>query len=173
MATSVPSQASGRHTEDSVVSTRPWLPKDSAWYVGHLDAEIARWTLENVDVDETSWRESVSRSLATGSIWHAIECCGKPVGSVKAVPLSDHIAISYWVAADERGNGYATSALAAMTRRAVDSGWGRPIELEIHPDNKASIATATAAGYSFYELRDSCNACSDETGRSAIYRWLA
>jgi RimJ/RimL family protein N-acetyltransferase len=172
MAMKVPSQTSSRPA-DSAVSTRPWTHDDAAWYIDHLDGEIARWTLENVNVDDEAWRESVSRSLATGSIWHAIECCGKPVGNIKAVPMSDHIAISYWVASEERGNGYASHALATMTRRAVDSGWGRPIELEIHPDNGASIGTATRVGYSFYEMRDSCNACSDDTGKSAIYRWPA
>ena len=145
------------------MSTRPWSHDDAAWYLDHLDGEIARWTLENVNGDEEAWRESVSRSSATGSIWHAIECCGQPVGNIKAVPMSDHRAITYWVALEERGNRYASDALATMTRRAVDSGWGRPIELEIHPDNEASIGTATRVGYRFHEMRDSCNACSYDT----------
>lgn len=85
--------------------------------------------------------------------------------------MSDHIAISYWVASEQRGKGYASEALAEMTRLAVESGWGRPIELEIHTENEGSIRTAKRAGYVFHEMRATCNACADETGRSAIYRW--
>jgi RimJ/RimL family protein N-acetyltransferase len=66
---------------------------------------------------------------------------------------------------------YASEALAEMTRLAADSGWGRPIELEIHPGNEASVRTALRAGYAFHEMRATCNACADDTGRSAIYRW--
>ncbi len=165
------SPSSGGHDTDADVSTRPWSDEDASWYVDHLDGEIALWTLEPSGLDEESWRRSLARSVSTGAIWHAIECCGSLVGNVKAVPLSDHIAISYWVASDERGNGYASQALAEMTRLAVESGWGRPIELEIHPDNDPSIRTAMRVGYGFYEMRDTCNACSDDTGRSAIYRW--
>ncbi len=165
------SGATSRDGADTGVSTRPWTGEDASWYVGQRDPEIDRWTLEPVDLDEDSWRQALSRSGATGAIWHAIECCGYPVGSVKAVPLADRIAISYWVAPGERGNGYASLALAQMTRLAEQNDWGRPIELEIHPDNEGSIRTAARAGYTFHEMRATCNACADDTGRSAIYRW--
>ena len=171
MPASVSPTSDGLRPEERAVSTRPWSSDDAAWYIDHLDSEIAQWTLEPVGLDENTWRESLSRSSTTGAMWHAIECCGGPVGNIKVVPMSDHIAISYWVASDERGNGYASGALASMTHRAAESGWGRPIELEIHPDNQGSIGTALKVGYEFYELRESCNACSDETGKSAIYRW--
>ena len=171
MAANVSPSSGGQTTGSGAISTRPWDANDAAWYLEHLDSEITRFTLEPIGIDEDTWRESLSRSAAAGATWHAIECCGGPVGNIKMVPMSDHIAISYWVAADERGNGYASQALAAMTRRAVASGRGRPIELEIHPDNEGSIRTAASAGYTFYEMRESCNACSDDSGRSAIYRW--
>jgi RimJ/RimL family protein N-acetyltransferase len=152
-------------------STRPWTDADASWYIEHLDAEIDRWTLEPKELDEAAWKELLVRSSSTGAIWHAVECCGEIVGNVKAVPMSDHIAISYWVAAEERGKGYASQALAEMTRLAVAGGWGRSIELEIHPENEGSIRTAKRVGYRFHEMRATCNACADDTGRSAIYRW--
>lgn len=157
--------------EVGTVSTRPWTDDDAAWYVGHLDDAIARWTLEPSDLDEGSWRTMLSSAVRTGVIWHAIECCGEVVGNVKAVPMSDHVAISYWVAENQRGKGYASRALAQMTRLALADAWGRPIELEIHTANEASIRTAERVGYDFFEMRESCNACADDTGRSAIYRW--
>jgi RimJ/RimL family protein N-acetyltransferase len=165
-----PPDTAGRDTSHGV-STRPWTRDDASWYVDHLDGEIARWTLEPDGLDEASWRASLAKSEVTGAMWHAIECCGEPVGNVKAVPLSDHIAISYWVAMAERGKGYASLALAEVTRLAVENSWGRPIELEIHTGNEASIRTAIRVGYVFHEMRATCNACADDTGRSAIYRW--
>ncbi len=171
MAPNVSPPDTARRDSSSGVSTRPWTTDDASWYIDHLDGDIARWTMEPAGLDEASWRETLARSSATGTIWHAIECCGEPVGNVKAVPLSDHIAISYWVAMSERGKGYASRALAEVTHLAAESRWDRPIELEIHPDNEASIRTAVRVGYEFYEMRATCNACADDTGRSAIYRW--
>lgn len=161
----------GRAGPEGCVSTRPWIADDASWYIEHLDQEIVRWTLEPSGLDEASWRESLSTSVGTGTMWHAIVCWGNPVGNVKAVPLSDHIAISYWVAKEERGKGYASQALADMTHLAAANGWGRPIELEIHPDNEPSKRTAERVGYVFHEMRATCSACADDTGRSAIYRW--
>lgn len=171
MATNLAPPGIGEGESEHGVSTRPWSADDAEWYIKHLDGEIARWTLEPADLDEVSWRDQLSRNSTNGTIWHAIECCGEPVGNIKAVPLSDHIAISYWVAADHRGNGYASLALAEMTHLAAESAWGRPIELEIHSENEGSIRTAMRVGYRFHEMRATCNACADETGRSTIYRW--
>jgi len=171
MSVRTPSSVGTSGGEATAVSTRPWSGDDAAWYVGHLDAEILRWTLEPSDLDVDSWRVELSSGTRNGVIWHAIECCGEIVGSVKAVPMSDHVAISYWIAPEQRGKGYASQALAQMTKLAVRSGWGRPIELEIHTSNEGSVRTAERAGYDFFEMRATCTACADDTGRSAIYRW--
>ena len=46
-----------------------------------------------------------------------------------------------------------------------------PIELEIHPQNEASIRVAQRAGFAFAELRQSCDSCADTDGNVAIYRY--
>jgi RimJ/RimL family protein N-acetyltransferase len=138
---------------------------DADWYAANLDDEIIRWSREEAVEDTTSWWSSVNRSRLV------IECCGDSVGSAK-VSVSDHrIEISYWIARDHRRRGYASRALGIMTTEVADSRSGKPIELEIHPDNVGSIRTAERSGYRFHEMRVSCDSCADESGRVAVYRF--
>lgn len=55
--------------------------------------------------------------------------------------------IGYWIAPDERGQGFASGALDALAGWAFDNlDLGR-LTLSIDPANAASIATATSAGF--------------------------
>jgi RimJ/RimL family protein N-acetyltransferase len=72
----------------------------------------------------------------TGALYGAIEVRLGEIGS-----------IGYWVAAEARGRGVATSALILLSRWAVTEGGVERLELTTHPDNVASQRVAEKAGF--------------------------
>jgi RimJ/RimL family protein N-acetyltransferase len=54
----------------------------------------------------------------------------------------------YWVQAEHRGRGIGSAALGVVSEWALSRQLSR-LDLPIHPDNRASIATALAAGYTY------------------------
>lgn len=150
---------------DDAIEIRPLRKAEAAWYASSLDAEILRWSREEPIDDPNGWW------MTTGKDRLAIECCGDLVGAAKRTADAKRIEISYWVAAAHRGKGYATSALTLLTSGSRANDPGIPIELEIHPQNDASIRVARRAGFVFAELRQSCDTCADTDGNVAIYRY--
>lgn len=150
---------------DVPVSIRPLQKNEAGWYAESLDTEIVRWSREEPIANAAAWW------VAGGRDRLAIACCGEPVGAAKVVVDSTRAEISYWVAADHRGHGYASAALTLLTSLERERHPGLPIELEIHPENSASIRVAMKAGYVFIGLRRSCGTCADSDGNVAIYRY--
>lgn len=149
----------------SPIEIRPLRQGEASWYAASLDAEILRWSREERIDDPDGWW------MTTGKDRLAIECCGEPVGAARIAADATRTEISYWVAATHRGKGYATSALTLLASDNRATNPEIPIELEIHPQNEASIRVAQRAGFAFAELRQSCDSCADTDGNVAIYRY--
>jgi RimJ/RimL family protein N-acetyltransferase len=145
------------------LAVRSLLPEDVDWYAANLDGEVLRWSREEPIGDQATWWEDEGKHRL------AIECCGTPVGAARVTVEAERVEIAYWIAPDHRRRGYATAALALLTADSARRHPDLPIELEIHPDNVASIRTAVAAGYQFLTMRSSCASCADDDGRVAIY----
>jgi RimJ/RimL family protein N-acetyltransferase len=62
-------------------------------------------------------------------------------------------AISYWLAPEARGRGWASDALRTGSAWANATWEVEHLELEIDPQNEASIKVATAAGYRRHGIR--------------------
>jgi RimJ/RimL family protein N-acetyltransferase len=144
---------------------RPLGRDEADWYAASLDHEILRWSREEPITNIEEWWKWAGKDRLV------IECCDQPVGAAKLAVDDHRVEISYWVAADHRGNGYATSGLEELTSLALDRHPKLPIELEIHPENDASTRVATKVGYAFVELRSSCDSCADADGNVAVYRY--
>ena len=75
---------------------------------------------------------------------------GEPVGSVAVADFdwSEGIGhVSYWLAADARGKGYATAAVRLLSRWAFETLGLERLELCAHPDNTTSQRVAERAGF--------------------------
>jgi RimJ/RimL family protein N-acetyltransferase len=138
---------------DDVVSLRPWALADvptltAIWQ----DEELQRRFAVPPPVTDASttgyvrgvtgaWHDGVQLSLA-------IEAGGAVVGGCDIDELpSDAPQLGYWLAADARGRGYATRASALLAEWARDELGVRRLEMEIEPDNHASIRVADRLGF--------------------------
>lgn len=153
------------------LSTRPWSPADVEWYLDVLDDEIIRWTREPTDLTEEMWqaaREASSRGDTVRTV-AVMDANGLPVGNLGLRKTDDAHEFFYWISADARGSGRATELLQGAVEWAKNSLAPTVIELQIHPDNRASIRVAEHVGFRFDGFRDTCDVCADEQGRVAIY----
>lgn len=67
------------------------------------------------------------------------------------------VEVAYWIAAAERGRGYATRAVALVSRWLAESPGVRRIWLETDPDNRGSQRVAEKTGFVRERLaRDHC-----------------
>jgi RimJ/RimL family protein N-acetyltransferase len=150
--------------------TRGWTDADAAWYVAAIDDEILRWTREPEDLTVEVWRACLADGGTERSRSAAITVGGLPVGNVSVMQRSDSAEISYWLAADGRGNGYASEALLAVSNWAAEAFDIAFTYLEISPDNTPSIAVAQTCGFTLFGYRLSDDRCADDLGRVAVYR---
>lgn len=138
---------------DGVVALRPWALADvptltTIWQ----DEELQRRFAVPPPVTDASttgyvrgvtgaWREGVQLSLA-------IEADGLVVGGCDIDELpTDAPQLGYWLAAEARGRGYATRAATLLLEWARDVLAVRRLEMEIEPDNRASIGVADRLGF--------------------------
>ncbi|MGI9586570.1 MAG: GNAT family N-acetyltransferase [Acidimicrobiia bacterium] len=152
------------------LKTRPWTEDDAGWYVDAIDSEILRWTREPGDLTPDTWRRCLADSTDGRSRSDAITVGDQPVGNVSVMQRRDSAEISYWLAADARGNGYASEVLLAVGDWASESLDIDYTYLEISPENAPSIAVAQRCGYSLFGYQLSDDDCADDLGRVAVYR---
>lgn len=150
---------------------RPWARADADWYVNARDAEVLRWTREPADLTaQDCVRRFTAMRLAADRAGFAITGRGGELLGNLGVWLSAHRAeLSYWVSSPARGHGIATKALRAASDWALESFPVDVLELETHPDNRASQIVAERAGYSFAGTRPSCDSCADAAGNVAVF----
>lgn len=152
------------------IAVRPWSSEDAGWYVSAIDGEINRWTRSADGDPESNWAATLERASDPASPSFCIQnVVGDPVGLLAIRVHDESVELSYWVAADQRGMGYATEALVGAIHRCRAVYPGVTLMLEIHPGNASSIAVAEKAGFSFAEIRGSCAPCADENGQVAVY----
>lgn len=154
------------------LSVRPWMSDDAAWYVAAIDDEITRFTREPHELTEAAWRGRRATALfdpASSSV-AVVDADHHLVGQLGVTVHQESIELSYWIAAPFRNCGLATELLEAATSWAAERE-PQVIELRIHPENAASIGVAERAGYRFFGFETSCEPCTDDQGRVAVYRW--
>lgn len=142
------------------VSLRAWEPDDARRYMELRDELVFRFTTESPDLDESRCRSNITDARADPRLAPLAICDpnGNPVGNLDVVRKGSAAVISYWLGPAARGKGWATEALMAGTDWAF-SMWDLDYaELEIAPDNAASISVAEAAGYRRHgtRLESSC-----------------
>ena len=158
-----------------VVTLRPWRPDEADWYLAARDEEIIRWTRESPTMD----RDQCAQALGgkPGSAHRALAVVdinsGALLGNLGVAIAGCEAELSYWIAADSRGNGAATAALTTGTQMALNSREVTACFLLIHPDNEASLRVARAAGYEYAGMRLGPLECSGADGRVAVYRYTA
>lgn len=160
--------------ETARLRARPWEPGDEAWFVTAIDADVRRYTRMPTDADLHDWFEEDALDPPSGSTAAALTLAdGTVIGNLATRSEGDRIELSYWVDAHHRGQGYASEALGALTSWAARQDGVVTLELEITPDNVASIAVAERNGFSSIGLRSSCGSCADAEGNVAVYRLAA
>ena len=138
---------------DDTVTLRPWTLDDvptltAIWQDEELQRRFAvpppvthASTKGYVRGVTGAWRDGVQLSLA-------IEADGAVVGGCDIDELpGDTPQLGYWLAAESRGHGYATRAASLLAAWAHDALGVRRLEMEIEPDNHASIAVAGRLGF--------------------------
>lgn len=152
---------------DEVV-LRAWEPHEASRYLALRDGLVFRFTTEPSDLDEGRCRSNISEARADPRIAPFAICdpSGKPVGNMEVVRRESMAVLSYWLGPEARGKGWATQALRAATDWAFATWDLDHAELEIAPDNTASISVAEAAGYHRHGIRleSSCG------GPALLYR---
>lgn len=137
------------------LTLRPWDPDEAGVYVDLRDDLVLRFTTEPPDLDEKQCRTNIEEARNDPNhVPFAI--CGRDgtvLGNLSITRLGDTAMISYWLAPQGRGKGVATDALRAATNWAFDHLPVAEAELEIDPENIASLRVAEAAGYSRRGIR--------------------
>ena len=150
------------------VTLRAWEPDEAGRYVRLRDDLVLRFTTETEQLGQGECRDDITAALAHPD--HApFAICdpeGRPVGNMAVLRRTETAEISYWLGAEARGRGWATSALRAATEWVFGEWPVRVAELEIDVANEASMRVAEAAGYRRRGTRI-VSACG---GPAAIYR---
>ena len=131
------------------ITLRPWREDEARLYMSLRDEEVFRFTTESEGADVADC-EGIIADARTDPRRAALAVCapaGTPVGNVAVRRTRDHVEVSYWLGADGRGRGWASTSLRA-TVDWIGSVWGEvEVWLEIDPANQASIHVAEAAGF--------------------------
>lgn len=127
---------------------RAWSEDDADWYAASAsDPEIQRWTREG-DVTPEQVRKAVARVGHEPGRFCIADDDGRPLGNIGWKVLDEPGVVEgyYWVAANARGRGVASSALRELFDRAV-AGGATTMRLVIMPGNVGSEGTAMRAGF--------------------------
>lgn len=137
------------------VVLRPWRPEEARLYVELRDDVVFRFTTEPQDLNESRCRENIEAAAADPdeASFAICELSGTVIGNLSVSRRGDTAVIAYWLAAHGRGRGRAAAALEAATGWAFEKWSVVNAELEIDPDNTASLRVADAAGYRRQGLR--------------------
>ncbi|MGH8912131.1 MAG: GNAT family N-acetyltransferase, partial [Acidimicrobiia bacterium] len=132
------------------------------------DEAVFRFTTEAPDLGLEACRQNIT-DAATDPNHAQFAICdrdARPVGNLAVMRSSAGAMVSYWLAAEARGKGWAAAALNASTEWAFGTWDLDHVDLEIDPANESSIRVARAAGYRRHGLRLE-SACG---GPALLYR---
>jgi RimJ/RimL family protein N-acetyltransferase len=131
------------------VILRAWSEDDAEVYAAAVhDPEIQRWTREG-HVTAQQVRDAVRRVGHEPGRFCIADDDGRAIGNAGWKVLDDEpgtVEGYYWVAADARGRGVASTALRELFDRAVEAG-ATTVRLVIRIGNEASNRTAERAGF--------------------------
>ncbi len=137
--------------EDGVISLRPWRCSDATWYAeASRDAAIQRFTTEPADLTAADVVAALRVSNARADRAAFLVCSADGVrrlGNLAVEYCGDVAHVSYWVAADARGQGVAARALSLLLTMLRDDTQVRVVDLWTHVDNIGSRRAAEQAGY--------------------------
>lgn len=159
------------HLPAGAYALRPWAVEDAAWYVAARDEVVFALTTER---PELTVAEAVARMQAAiadpaAAGFAIVDGEGRLVGNVGALIEGTDAEISYWVAAEGRGRGAATAALAAAADWAAALPGISRLRLVIHPDNPGSRRVAGKVGFVAAGMIPAPHHCSSETGMVDLY----
>jgi ribosomal-protein-alanine N-acetyltransferase len=127
------------------VILRLWTEDDADFYADAVkDPEIQRWTREG-DVTAEQMRTAIRRLAGHPGAFCIADDDGRAIGNIgwKELDEPGEVEGYYWVAAEARGRGVATSALERLWALAG----ARRMVLVVDAGNDASCRTAERAGF--------------------------
>ena len=134
-----------------MIELRNWADDDAEWYVRQgRDPEILRFTTEPASLTVAEFLRALEglrhNDNALGFV--AVEGSGVRLANVAAARQGAVAEVSYGGAAEARGRGVASRALALLCERTAASWPGVEIRLWTYVDNAASGRVAEKAGFS-------------------------
>jgi RimJ/RimL family protein N-acetyltransferase len=147
---------------------RPLQSSDADWiYHACQDAEVQRWTKiprPYTREHATSFVVDQNGELLANAIINSRT--GKPAGVAGIHHIKDGVAtVGYWIAAEARRTGAASTALRILPSIAKRLGQVHTVRAVIAKTNTASRATAERAGFKI--ARNSAERCPDGTTQTA------
>ncbi len=137
--------------DDGVITLRPWRYSDATWYAeASRDAAIQRFTTEPADLTAADVVAALRVSNARADRAAFLVCSADGVrrlGNLAVEYCGDVVHVSYWVAADARGQGVAARALGMLLTMLRDDTQVRVVDLWTHVDNIGSRRAAEQAGF--------------------------
>ena len=140
-----------RGLDDGVVRLREWADDDAAWYAESVrDPLIQRFTTESPTLDAGQVLAAIVRLRASDTDAGFVICdavTGARLGNIALRHDGHSGEVSYWVAAEDRGRGVATRALALFSSWSFCAVGLQELWLRVRGDNLASQQVALHAGY--------------------------
>ncbi|WP_299537408.1 GNAT family N-acetyltransferase [uncultured Streptomyces sp.] len=133
---------------------RDWTEADAAAMPGLFDhPDIAHWTPMVSPFDEAAARARLERGRrlraeGTTVLLAITDDGGAPLGEVMLRRAPEGTELGYAVGPAHRGRGLAARAVRVMAAYAFEQLGVRQVILELEAENAASVAVATAAGFS-------------------------
>lgn len=147
-----------RELGNGVVRLREWADDDAAWYAGCVrDPLIQQFTTDSPTLTAEEVLSAIVR-MRTSSTDEGFVICdavtGARLGNIALRHDGSFGEVSYWVAAEARGRGIATHALALFSAWSFCAVGLEVLWLRVHRDNVASQRVAVRAGYRRDPSRD-------------------
>jgi len=140
-----------REPGDGVVRLRRWADDDAAWYADSVrDPLIQQFTTDSPALTAEEVLAAIVRMRASGTDEGFVICdavTGARLGNIALRHDGSSGEVSYWVAAEARGRGIATHALALFSAWSFHAVGLEVLWLRVHRDNVASQRVAIRAGY--------------------------
>lgn len=137
------------------VTLRPWELGDAEWvFEACQDGEIQRWTrvpspYTRADAVAFLAANSASDAASGAAAFAVVEAgSGDRIGSIAVHEVRDGVAdIGYWTAAPARGHGLTAAAVHTLVAWLAANRLATRAEALIEPENAASRAMITSAGF--------------------------
>jgi len=140
-----------RELGDEVVRLRQWADDDAAWYADSVrDPLIQQFTTDTPALTAEEVLAAIVRMRASGTDEGFVICdavTGARLGNIALRHDGSSGEVSYWVAAEARGRGIATHALALFSAWSFHAVGLEVLWLRVHRDNVASQRVTIRAGY--------------------------